>query len=67
MLFICNVNINGPRVDLCGTPQTRRQPRRLLKTNLVVASGVVELAEGSLVAVGHVSTTTEEYQCTGVV
>lgn len=34
---------------------------RLLKTYLVAASGVVEFAERSLVAVGHVITTTEKY------
>lgn len=41
--------------------------RRLLKTYLVAASGVVEFFQGSAVAVGHVITTTEEHQCTGIV
>lgn len=42
-------------------PESRSLFRRLLKTYLIAASGVVEFTEGSLVAVGHVITATEEY------
>lgn len=34
--------------------------------DLVAASGVVQFSEGSLVAVRHVSATTEEHQGTGI-
>lgn len=44
-----------------GLAESRSLFRRLLKTYLVAASGVVEFTEGSLVAVGHVITATEEY------
>ncbi len=47
-------------------PESRRLSRKLLKTYLVAAGGVVEFSEGSVVAVRHVITTTEEDQCTGI-
>lgn len=40
--------------------------RRYSMTYLVVASNVAEFTKGSLVAVGHISTSAKEYQCTGI-
>lgn len=56
---------SGPEM-IDGLPESRRLFRRVLKTHLVAASGVVEFSEGSLVAEGHVITATEEHQCAGI-
>lgn len=51
---------------MCSVSDSKVLFRRYSMTYLVVARDVAEFTQGSLVAVGHISTSAKEYQCAGI-